>query len=63
LDFIQAQIDFNNWFIEIGSKTNTAVEFVDTTQNSESETADQIACWIRSRLNLSPDRPVQHEQK
>lgn len=54
---------FHNWFIETGSKTNPAVELVDTTQNSESETADQIARWIRSRLNLSPDRPVQHEQK
>ncbi len=46
--FLAAQLDFNRWFVTEAIRGEPPVELLDTTGQPVSETAGQVAAWIRT---------------
>lgn len=50
-EYIKGQIEFNQWFKMEGTQVEPQVELIDTTESTLEETAQQVALWIRNRLD------------
>jgi DNA-directed RNA polymerase subunit RPC12/RpoP len=49
--FIQDQIEFNRWFIEVGSKGIPPVDLLDTSNAPLETTAELVRMWIQKSLS------------
>jgi hypothetical protein len=49
--FIRAHLEFNQWFKDKGGQVTPAIEVLDTTGSPVEETVQQVARWIRGRLD------------
>ena len=49
-EYLSRQIAFNQWFKGRTPDLTPAVELVDTTSSSVSSTAEEVAAWIRAKL-------------
>ena len=48
--FIESQLEFNRWFVEVGPTLSPPIELYDTTNQSIDATANHVAAWIRRTI-------------
>ena len=56
--YIEADVQFNRWFKERGSQQEPEIELLDTTGISVEETAQQVAEWIRGKIDADQPYPL-----
>lgn len=49
--FIQDQVAFNRWFLEIGLREEPPIDLVNTSEHSISDTSRQVSQWINKNTN------------
>ncbi len=49
-EFLDAQVQFNQWFVDNADKVTPKIDLLDTSQSTVEETCEHVAAWIRAKL-------------